>query len=85
MATLNNGVGAPMFTDAPLSATATHGRRRSPIAVQGAGLQDRKDTIPAMATTIPRDRAFFGHPRALSTLFFTEMWERFSYYGMGPF
>lgn len=25
---------------------------------------------------------WFGHPRALSTLFFTEMWERFSYYGM---
>jgi POT family proton-dependent oligopeptide transporter len=23
-----------------------------------------------------------GHPRALATLFFTEMWERFSYYGM---
>jgi POT family proton-dependent oligopeptide transporter len=29
-----------------------------------------------------RDRSFFGHPRGLSTLFFTEMWERFSYYGM---
>ena len=28
------------------------------------------------------DRAFFGHPRGLSTLFFTEMWERFAYYGM---
>jgi len=28
------------------------------------------------------DVAFFGHPRGLSTLFFTEMWERFSYYGM---
>jgi POT family proton-dependent oligopeptide transporter len=28
------------------------------------------------------DTAFFGHPRGLSTLFFTEMWERFSYYGM---
>ena len=28
------------------------------------------------------DRSFFGHPRGLSTLFFTEMWERFSYYGM---
>jgi POT family proton-dependent oligopeptide transporter len=28
------------------------------------------------------DRRFFGHPRGLSTLFFTEMWERFSYYGM---
>lgn len=31
------------------------------------------------------DRAFFGHPRGLSTLFFTEMWERFSYYGMRGF
>jgi len=28
------------------------------------------------------DRTFFGHPRGLATLFFTEMWERFSYYGM---
>ncbi|HKP36785.1 MAG TPA: peptide MFS transporter [Pyrinomonadaceae bacterium] len=28
------------------------------------------------------DRSFFGHPGGLSTLFFTEMWERFSYYGM---
>ncbi|HVS62495.1 MAG TPA: peptide MFS transporter [Thermoanaerobaculia bacterium] len=25
---------------------------------------------------------WFGHPAGLSTLFFTEMWERFSYYGM---
>jgi len=32
-----------------------------------------------------RDRAFFGHPAGLSTLFFTEMWERFSYYGMRAF
>jgi len=31
------------------------------------------------------DRAFFGHPRGLATLFFTEMWERFSYYGMRAF
>ncbi len=28
------------------------------------------------------DTSFFGHPRGLATLFFTEMWERFSYYGM---
>ncbi|MGI8495584.1 MAG: peptide MFS transporter [Pyrinomonadaceae bacterium] len=28
------------------------------------------------------DKSFFGHPGGLSTLFFTEMWERFSYYGM---
>jgi POT family proton-dependent oligopeptide transporter len=31
------------------------------------------------------DRGFFGHPQGLSTLFFTEMWERFSYYGMRAF
>jgi proton-dependent oligopeptide transporter, POT family len=31
---------------------------------------------------IESDTRFFGHPRGLSTLFFTEMWERFSYYGM---
>ena len=34
------------------------------------------------STVAAYDRAFFGHPRGLSTLFFTEMWERFSYYGM---
>lgn len=28
---------------------------------------------------------WMGHPRGLSTLFFTEMWERFSYYGMRAF
>lgn len=31
-----------------------------------------------------RDTRFFGHPRGLATLFFTEMWERFSYYGLRP-
>ena len=35
------------------------------------------DPAPAGA-----DTRFFGHPRGLATLFFTEMWERFSYYGM---
>ncbi|MFQ5768670.1 MAG: peptide MFS transporter, partial [Acidobacteriota bacterium] len=29
-----------------------------------------------------RDKQFMGHPRGLATLFFTELWERFSYYGM---
>ncbi|MCP0887500.1 peptide MFS transporter [Ligilactobacillus sp. WILCCON 0076] len=29
-----------------------------------------------------KEATFLGHPRGLSTLFFTEMWERFSYYGM---
>jgi proton-dependent oligopeptide transporter, POT family len=32
-----------------------------------------------------RDTAFFGHPIGLATLFFTEMWERFSYYGARAF
>ena len=27
----------------------------------------------------------FGHPKGLMTLFFTELWERFSYYGMRAF
>ena len=30
-------------------------------------------------------KTFFGQPRGLATLFFTEMWERFSYYGMRAF
>jgi len=34
------------------------------------------------AHTDALDRSFVGHPAGLSTLFFTEMWERFSYYGM---
>jgi POT family proton-dependent oligopeptide transporter len=38
--------------------------------------------MPAVADARPYDHAFFGHPRGLSVLFFTEMWERFSYYGM---
>src|SRR5919201_2922064 len=42
-------------------------------------------TDPIVATSPRIDRGFFGHPRGLSTLFFTEMWERFSYYGMRAF
>ena len=43
--------------------------------------------IPVDATgvspVIPRDTAgIAGHPRGLTTLFFTEMWERFSFYGL---
>lgn len=29
-----------------------------------------------------QEKTFLGQPRGLATLFFTEMWERFSYYGM---
>ena len=44
----------------------------APVAARGLG-------------PVSADRAFFGHPGGLSTLFFTEMWERFSYYGMRGF
>ncbi|MBV9504765.1 MAG: peptide MFS transporter [Acidobacteriia bacterium] len=36
----------------------------------------------ATSTVARNDTSFFGHPRGLATLFFTEMWERFSYYGI---
>ena len=34
------------------------------------------------AATHVGQKDLFGHPRGLATLFMTEMWERFSYYGM---
>jgi POT family proton-dependent oligopeptide transporter len=52
----------------------------SPLAAaatgHGAGAPD--------LTPYTSNRGFFGHPRGLATLFFTEMWERFSYYGLRP-
>lgn len=33
-------------------------------------------------TTLHHQKELFGHPVGLYVLFFTEMWERFSYYGM---
>ncbi len=40
---------------------------------------------PTTAATQADTGGWAGHPRGLSTLFFTEMWERFSYYGMRAF
>ena len=42
------------------------------------------DEPPREVESAAADRSFFGHPKGLSTLFFTEMWERFSYYGIRP-
>ena len=44
-------------------------------------------TIPPQVQSSPekppiKERTILGHPRGLFMLFFTEMWERFSYYGM---
>src|SRR5229473_2772764 len=49
------------------------------MADQSTGTSVRAGAVPAQGKT------FFGHPAGLSTLFFTEMWERFSYYGMRAF
>ncbi len=54
---------------------------------------DAQGEMPDLASDGPRPtdgpgdatgygHEWFGHPRRLSTIFFTEMWERFSYYGM---
>src|ERR1700730_10673555 len=42
------------------------------------------DATGATSTAVPdsHSHGFFGHPKGLTTLFFTELWERFSYYGM---
>src|SRR5437762_10924505 len=42
------------------------------------------DAPPVDLTPYTGDRRFFGQPRGLATLFFTEMWERFSFYGIRP-
>ncbi len=40
------------------------------------------DTTASGAAASGSESTFLGHPRGLVTLFFTEMWERFSFYGM---
>jgi POT family proton-dependent oligopeptide transporter len=56
---------------------------RSVLDQPQAGTVTRDEPPPGLQR-ITGDTAFFGHPRGLSTLFFTEMWERFSYYGIRP-
>ena len=38
--------------------------------------------VPSTGLGPADTRTFFGHPVGLYILFFTEMWERFSFYGM---
>ncbi len=40
------------------------------------------DSVAATADDIPRDDEFLGHPKGLYVCFTTELWERFSFYGM---
>ncbi len=43
---------------------------------------NQSSTTAATVAGAAQDTSFFGHPRGLATLFMTEMWERFTYYGM---
>ncbi len=56
----------------------------TPSRASGPARDPYPDGMTDLATG-DRVHGFFGHPRGLSTLFFTEMWERFSYYGMRAF
>ncbi|HKT73305.1 MAG TPA: peptide MFS transporter [Steroidobacteraceae bacterium] len=40
-----------------------------------------QQAVESVAAAVVADTSFFGQPRGLRTLFMTEMWERFSYYG----
>jgi proton-dependent oligopeptide transporter, POT family len=63
------------------SRRAGRGGHRSP----GAGGWLAHVTMGAASGGGNSGAGWGGHPRGLSTLFFTEMWERFSYYGMRAF
>ena len=57
------------------SASATRTRRRPSASWRPFDVQARRRRARTR-------RGFAGHPRGLAPLFFTEVWERFSYYGM---
>src|SRR5579885_2540000 len=49
-----------------------------------AGTVTHDEPPPGLERDPSKNTSFFGHPAGLSTLFFTEMWERFSFYGIRP-
>src|SRR5437868_3025994 len=69
------------------AARASLRRRAMGTAGGGAAARapDARSDRAERALRLTADAGWFGHPRGLSTLFFTEMWERFSYYGMRGF
>jgi hypothetical protein len=54
-------------------------RDRDVFEQPSAGTVTHDEPPPAIGHGVS-ERRFFGHPVGLSTLFFTEMWERFSSY-----
>jgi proton-dependent oligopeptide transporter, POT family len=51
-------------------------------ACPGEAVLEDKDIFPMETESLKDTGGLWGHPRGLTTLFFTEMWERFSFYGM---
>jgi proton-dependent oligopeptide transporter, POT family len=51
------------------------------IEIQKGGIIMSISNRQKIVDSVPQ-KGFFGHPKGLFTLFFTEFWERFSYYGM---
>src|SRR5690349_15990637 len=78
------GVGG--WTTDPAGAGRTpHRARNAPAArpdQQGTTMASSLTKDSVRPGTPGSEKTFFGHPRGLATLFMTEMWERFSYYGM---
>ncbi|MED1202757.1 peptide MFS transporter [Heyndrickxia acidicola] len=56
--------------------SSTANKQKIPQSTPQTSINRQKivDSVP--------QKGFFGHPKGLFTLFFTEFWERFSYYGM---
>ncbi|MBN1827368.1 MAG: peptide MFS transporter [Candidatus Eisenbacteria bacterium] len=62
-----------------------NGRKRHTANARTRGGFDLAPEHPTASASGPADRStgeLFGHPRGLFVLFFAELWERFSFYGM---
>src|SRR5579884_1927102 len=78
------------FTKDPISrafgllycARSAHRRSRTPCARKDLSNISVGSIGATPAGTVRDHRTLLGHPAGLFVLFFTEMWERFSYYGM---
>src|SRR5438067_5854275 len=67
----------PMVVNMPSGTSRSMCNRRCIVHHRCLTMRRMSDAAAAVAR-----KEWFGHPRGLATLFFTEMWERASYYGM---
>src|SRR6185437_6067370 len=67
---------------APLGCLLYSVRPASRFARHSIDTPTAKPLETGMSSAHPQKETLFGHPVGLYTLFFAEMWERFSFYGM---